>query len=162
KVGGLRELSTKQRFEQVKKQAEPNELTMPSHVTRRNVVAGLAGSVLSLSLSTRSAFGLSGRQTGLQPSELSRFREGLKGGLILAGDRDYDSARRVASFNPTTDKHPEMIVRCAAPEDVIRAISFARDKGLEVAVRSGGHDLLGASVCDGLVVDLSLMRQLRV
>jgi len=68
----------------------------------------------------------------------------------------------VASFNPTSDKHPQMIVRCLAPEDVIQAVSFARDKALEVAVRSGGHDLLGASVCDGLVIDLSPMKKMRI
>src|SRR5215471_10791732 len=125
---------------------------MPKHITRRNVLAGLAGSVLSHSLPSRFASTLLKRQSNLDPSELARFREKLKGRLILPGDRDYDLARRVASFNPTSDKQPQMIVRCAGPEDVARAVTFARDKSLEVAVRSGGHDLLGASVCEGLVI----------
>jgi FAD/FMN-containing dehydrogenase len=53
-----------------------------------------------------------------------------------------------------------MIVRCLEPQDVIRSISFAHDKALDVAVRSGGHDLLGASVCDGIVIDLSRMKEI--
>lgn len=52
-----------------------------------------------------------------------------------------------------------MIVRCAEPSDVVQAIAFARAQSLDVAVRSGGHDLLGASVCDGMVIDLSPMKR---
>jgi hypothetical protein len=85
------------------------------------------------------------------------FRESITGRVILPGDADYHSARRVFSFNPQTDKYPQMIVRCAEPEDAAKAILYAREKLLDVAVRSGGHDLLGASVCDGLVIDLSHM-----
>ncbi|HYL77914.1 MAG TPA: FAD-binding oxidoreductase [Bryobacteraceae bacterium] len=81
--------------------------------------------------------------------------------MIVPGDGEYDSARRLASFNPTTDKHPQMIVRCATTEDVCRAVVFAREHGVEVAVRSGGHDVLGASVCDGLVIDLAGMNAIR-
>jgi FAD/FMN-containing dehydrogenase len=55
-----------------------------------------------------------------------------------------------------------MIIRCATPEDVVRAVVFAREQGLEVAVRSGGHDVLGASVGDGLVIDLALMKAISV
>ena len=135
---------------------------MPKHITRRNVLAGLAGSVLSHSLPSRFASTLLKRQSNLDPSELARFRERLKGRLILPGDRDYDSVRRVASFNPTSDKHPQMIVRCTGEEDVVRAIAFARDKSLEAAIRSGGHDLLGASASDGLVIDVSPMRAVRI
>src|SRR5215831_11656909 len=62
------------------------------------------------------------------------------------------------SFNPRTDKHPQMIVRCGAPEDAAKAVSYARERGLDVAVRSGGHDLLGGSVCDAMVIDLSRMK----
>jgi FAD/FMN-containing dehydrogenase len=90
------------------------------------------------------------------------FREGITGKVILLGDADYHSARRVFSFNPQTDKYPQMIVRCAEPEDATKAVRYAREKQLDVAVRSGGHDLLGASVCDGLVIDLSRMNTIRV
>jgi FAD/FMN-containing dehydrogenase len=55
-----------------------------------------------------------------------------------------------------------MIVRCATPEDAARAVVFAREHMLEVAVRSGGHDVLAASVCDGMVIDLSSLKAIRV
>jgi FAD/FMN-containing dehydrogenase len=100
--------------------------------------------------------------TAIAGSELERLRASLKGQLLLPTDPDYDAARRVESFNPTTDRHPQMIVRCLEPQDVIRSIAFAHDKALEVAVRSGGHDLLGASVCDGIVIDLSRMKDIGV
>ena len=90
------------------------------------------------------------------------FRESIRGRVILPGDADYHSARRVFSFNPQTDKYPQIIVRCAEPEDAAKAVLYAREKQLDVAVRSGGHDLLGASVCDGLVIDLSRMNAIRM
>src|SRR5215831_7912188 len=90
------------------------------------------------------------------------LRESIAGSVILPNDAEYDSARRVFSFNPRTDKHPQMIVRCGAPEDAAKAVSYARERGLDVAVRSGGHDLLGASVCDGMVIDLSRMKAMRL
>ena len=90
------------------------------------------------------------------------FRESITGKVILPGDADYHSARRVFSFNPQTDKHRHMIVSCAEPEDAAKAVLYARENQLDVAVRSGGHDLLGASVCDGLVIDLSRMNAIRM
>lgn len=99
----------------------------------------------------------------MEPAALEKFRAGLKGQLIVAGDPGYDRARAVASFNPTTDKHPQLIVRCANREDVARAVSFAREQSIEVAVRGGGHDVLGASVCEGgMVIDLSPMKDIHI
>jgi FAD/FMN-containing dehydrogenase len=69
----------------------------------------------------------------------------------------------VRSFNPLTNKHPLMIVRCADANDVARSILFAREQSLETAVRSGGHDILGASVCEGgMVIDLSRMNGIAI
>ncbi len=90
------------------------------------------------------------------------LRTSLNGQLIVPGDPSYEQARRPISFNPTTDKHPQMIVRCLTREDVVRAVVFAQERALEVAVRSGGHDVLGASVCDGMVIDLSPMRKITI
>jgi hypothetical protein len=135
---------------------------MTAQITRRNLLAGIAGGIVLHTVPSRLALGLLKPQTTVNPSELAKFRQGLKGQLILPSDRGYDSARRVASFNPTTDKHPQMVVRCVEPNDVIRAVSFARDKAMDVAVRSGGHDLLGASVCDGMVIDLSPMKKMSI
>jgi FAD binding domain-containing protein len=93
-------------------------------------------------------------------SLIDGLRTRLNGSVIVPGDPSYEQARRPVSFNPTTDKHPQMIVRCFTREDVARAVVFAQDRALETAVRSGGHDVLGASVCDGMVIDLSPMRRI--
>jgi FAD/FMN-containing dehydrogenase len=85
----------------------------------------------------------------------------FRGTLLRPGDDDYDEARKV--WNGMIDRRPAMIARCAGAADVIAAVRFARDTALPVAVRSGGHSASGHSVCDdGLVIDLSAMRSIRV
>ncbi|CAM5786478.1 FAD-binding oxidoreductase [Ottowia pentelensis] len=85
----------------------------------------------------------------------------LKGSLILEGDAAYDSARKV--WNGAVDKRPAMIAYCADVSDVVAAVTFARARALPVAVRSGGHNIAGLSVCDGgLVIDLSRMKGIEV
>jgi FAD/FMN-containing dehydrogenase len=66
-------------------------------------------------------------------------------------------------WNGSIDRFPALIARCAGVADVIAAVKFAKDNGLLVAVRGGGHSYPGYSVCDGgLVIDLSLMKGIRV
>ena len=85
----------------------------------------------------------------------------LLGRLLRPGDDAYDEARRV--WNGMFDRRPALIVRCGGVADVIAAVSFARASGLQVAVRGGGHSFPGHSVCeDGLVIDLSAMKGIRV
>ena len=92
---------------------------------------------------------------------LSDFRAGLSGDLILPGDPDYDSARRV--WNGTIDRYPAMIVRCASRADVVAAVRFAQSRELPLAVRGGGHNSGGLAICDGgLVVDLSRMKGITI
>src|SRR5205809_7451408 len=79
---------------------------------------------------------------------LAKFRNAFKGFIIVRGEADYDRIRAVASVNPGTDKRPRLIARCSNADDVARAIEFGRTQALEIAVRAGGHDVLGASVCD--------------
>src|SRR6266550_2539116 len=79
---------------------------------------------------------------------LAAFRDAFKGSIIVRGDADYDRIRAVAGVNPLTDKYPRLIARCSNAGDVARAIKFGRAQALEIAVRAGGHDVLGASVCD--------------
>ena len=87
----------------------------------------------------------------------TRFR----GRLIRPHDPDYDAARRV--WNGMIDRRPGLIARCAGAADVIAAVEFARRHGTTVAVRGGGHSAAGNAVCDdGLVIDLSAMRGIRV
>jgi FAD/FMN-containing dehydrogenase len=89
------------------------------------------------------------------------FKAGLRGQLLSPGDEGYDGAREL--WNGMFDRRPALIARCAGAADVIRAVSFARDNRLAVAVRGGGHSFPGHSVCDGgLVIDLSAMKAIRV
>jgi FAD/FMN-containing dehydrogenase len=92
---------------------------------------------------------------------LGALREGLSGELMLPGDPRYDEARKV--FNAMHDKRPAAIARCASTDDVLAAVTFAREHGLVVAVRSGGHSVAGLSVCEGgLLIDLSGLKRLEV
>ncbi len=85
----------------------------------------------------------------------------FKGQLIFPNDTEYEQARRV--WNHAVDKHPAMIARCASVEDVVRAIEFARQSDLLVAVRSGGHSFAGHGTCDGgMVIDMSPMKRIDI
>jgi FAD/FMN-containing dehydrogenase len=96
-----------------------------------------------------------------QADRFVQFRNKFKGTVILPGNAEYDRARAPASFNPRTDKHPRFIARCMNADDIVSALEFARMQSVEVAVRSGGHDPLGASVCEGgIVIDLSEMKSI--
>jgi FAD/FMN-containing dehydrogenase len=82
------------------------------------------------------------------------LRANLRGELIQRGDAGYDAARKV--YNGMIDKRPLLIVRCADVADIITAVNFAREKGLLVSIRGGGHNAGGLGICDdGLVIDLS-------
>jgi FAD/FMN-containing dehydrogenase len=90
-----------------------------------------------------------------------RELNGFVGQLIAADDARYDEARKV--YNAMIDKRPALIARCAGPADVAKAIAFAREHDLPLAVRGGGHNGAGlGSVDDGVVIDLSLMRDVQV
>lgn len=85
----------------------------------------------------------------------------LRGELITPADTGYEQARTL--YNAMIDKHPRLIARCENVADVIAAVDFARQNGLDLAVRGGGHNGAGlALVDDGLVIDLSPMNGVRV
>jgi FAD/FMN-containing dehydrogenase len=87
--------------------------------------------------------------------------KGFRGRLISADHADYDIAR--ALWNGAIDRRPRLIARCIGVADVIAAVRFARDHDLEIAIRGGGHNVAGTAVCDdGIVIDLSAMRGVRV
>ncbi|WP_416840942.1 FAD-binding oxidoreductase [Haloferax sp. DFSO52] len=89
------------------------------------------------------------------------FAASLHGELILPTDAEYDDARAI--WNGMIDKHPALIARCRGVADVVSAITFARENDLLVAIRGGGHNVAGTALCDdGLVIDLSEMRSVRV
>src|SRR2546428_193644 len=94
-------------------------------------------------------------------ASIDALRFNFRGDLIRPGEPDYEEQRRV--FNGLIDKRPALIARCTGTADVAAAVNFARDRGLLVAVRGGGHSVAGFSTCDdGIVIDLSRMRGVRV
>jgi FAD/FMN-containing dehydrogenase len=93
----------------------------------------------------------------LDEGTIEEFRGRLRGPLLTAADSDYDEARAVR--NGLIDRHPALIARCSGTADVVECITFARDRGLRLSVRGGGHNVAGNAVNDGgLVIDLSDMR----
>jgi FAD/FMN-containing dehydrogenase len=92
---------------------------------------------------------------------LDELRAVVRGGVIGRDDLEYDAARVL--FNAMIDKRPELIVYCRDVADVIAAVDFARESGLDAAIRGGGHNGGGlGSVDDGLVIDVSLINNVRV
>ena len=91
-----------------------------------------------------------------------QLRAKLKGRLILPTDPSYENARRVFYWNAATERRPQGIVQCASEDDALRAVEFAQRHALEVAARAGGHSHLGWGCSNGLVVDLSGMKQITI
>src|SRR2546429_8761427 len=92
---------------------------------------------------------------------VDKLKGALHGELLRPGDDEYESARRI--HNGMIDRRPAMIVRCAGVADVMRAVSFAREHEMLVAVRGGGHGIAGFAVCDGgMMIDLSQMHSVHV
>src|SRR5919106_267657 len=83
------------------------------------------------------------------------------GEVLVAGSVEYESARRsqIARFDGV---RPHAVVRCRAPEDVAAAIASARQEGLHVALRSGGHCFAGRSSTTGIVIDVSGMDEVSI
>ena len=103
----------------------------------------------------------SGVDTVLKEATVTAFKQSLRGPLIAPSDESYEEARRV--WNGNIDRRPGLIVRPIGAADVMQAVNFAREHHLLVAVRGGAHSFAGTSVCQGgLVIDLSLMKGMRV
>ncbi len=97
----------------------------------------------------------------LTEAAIATFKANLRGELIEPGDPSYDAARKV--YNAMIERRPRMIARCFDAADVITAVNFGRGHKLLLSVRGGGHNAAGLGVCDGgLVIDLSLMKYVRV
>jgi len=104
---------------------------------------------------------LTGREGVLQESIVEEFKKSLRGQLLCLGDEGYNEARKI--WNCNIDKRPAIIARCAGVADVIDCVDFARANNILVSVRGGGHNIPGNCLCNGgLVIDLSLMRSVRV
>jgi FAD/FMN-containing dehydrogenase len=102
-----------------------------------------------------------GTQGKLDKAALEMLQSRLQGPLIQPGDDGYEEARHL--WNGMIDRRPALIARCTDTADVIHAVKFVRNHDLLLAVRSSGHGVAGHAVCDGgLVVDLSLMKEIRL
>jgi FAD/FMN-containing dehydrogenase len=99
--------------------------------------------------------------TQLAPEALRDLETGFSGSIIQPHDDAYDDARRV--FNGMIDRRPALVVRPADTPSVQKAVRFARDRGLAVSVKGGGHSAAGhAVVDDGLMIDLSLIKEIKI
>jgi FAD/FMN-containing dehydrogenase len=93
--------------------------------------------------------------------EIETFCSSFPGETLTSHDPGYDQAREV--WNGEIDHRPRVIVRCSDSAEVAAAIGLARDTGLEISVRGGGHNFGGVAVCvDGLMIDLSQIRYVSV
>ena len=96
-----------------------------------------------------------------QKAQTAEFKTKIRGGVLLADDAGYDEARQI--WNAMIDRKPALIARCTSAADVVQAVKFARENSLLVSVRGGGHNIAGNAVCDdGLMIDLSLMKDVQV
>ena len=92
---------------------------------------------------------------------VAQFKSDLRGELILPQDAAYNEARKV--HNAMIDRHPRMIAKCVDTADVMTSVNFGCKNNMLISIRSGGHNAAGLGVCDdGLVIDLSRMKGIRV
>jgi len=97
----------------------------------------------------------------LTAETIATFRSQMRGTVIEPADTSYEDARQV--YNAMISRTPALIAKCADVADVMTAIRFARDQGVKVSIRGGGHNAAGLGVCDGgLVIDLSQMKFVQV
>src|SRR5690349_20719218 len=101
------------------------------------------------------------RPTALGAATLAEFAQSVRGELLTPDNDRYDEARSI--WNAAHDRRPALILRCTGVADVIKGVQFARSENLPLAIRGGGHSIPGFStVDDGLVLDLSAMKGIRV
>ncbi|HEX6537837.1 MAG TPA: FAD-binding oxidoreductase [Candidatus Dormibacteraeota bacterium] len=94
-------------------------------------------------------------------SAAQRFADAFPGDAVTPGDERFETVRRV--WNGAIDRRPAVIARCTTVDHVVAAVGLARETGLRIAVRGGGHSVPGLCTCDaGVMVDLSPMRQVDV
>jgi UDP-N-acetylenolpyruvoylglucosamine reductase len=100
-------------------------------------------------------------QVTIDNAKVQAFKAKLRGQVLTPVDEEYDAARSI--WNSLIDRRPALIARCADAGDVVASVQFARELGLDVAIRGGGHGVAGYAVCDGgLMIDLSPMQGLEI
>jgi FAD/FMN-containing dehydrogenase len=97
----------------------------------------------------------------LDAQAVAGLTERVRGPVLAAGDPGYDEARSI--WNALIDRRPALIVQCSGAADVVDAVNFAREEGLTLSIKAGGHNVAGNAVNDGgIVIDLSQMRGVHV
>lgn len=92
---------------------------------------------------------------------LTDLKARVRGPVLLPSEPGYDDARSV--WNAMIDRRPELVIRCLGVADVVAGVAFARDHGLPLSIKGGGHNIAGLAVADGAVtLDLSAMRGVHV
>jgi len=100
---------------------------------------------------------LDGGEVRLDQSAVDGFRACLRGTLLLPDEPGYHEARAV--WNGMIDRRPALIACCVGVADVAAGVQFAREHGIALSIKGGGHNIAGLAVCNGgLMLDLSLMR----
>src|SRR5258708_6771906 len=99
--------------------------------------------------------------TTIAVGAIEALRSSMTGTVAGPGEAGYDEA--VAIWNAVISRRPSLVARCATPADVAAALACAREAGLEVSVRGGGHNYAGFALCDqGLMIDLTPMKSVTV
>lgn len=102
-----------------------------------------------------------GERATIVEADIEELASALRGVLLRPGAEGYEEARQV--WNAMIDRRPALIARCSGVADVIRSVRFAREQGIQLAIRGAGHNIAGHAVCEGgLVIDLSGMRSVRI
>ena len=104
---------------------------------------------------------MNGDAATISGDQLTELQTALRGDLLFPESDGYDAARTL--WNAMIDRRPALIARCAGAADVIRAVRFAADNELLLAVRGAGHNIAGKGVCEGgFLIDLSSLRSVHV
>ena len=102
-----------------------------------------------------------GKDISLKTETIDKLKESLRGKVLTSESDQYNETRAI--WNAMIDKRPALIVRCASAADVMRAVRFAGEHKLLVAVRGAGHNIAGNAVCDGgMMIDLLPMKSVRI
>jgi FAD/FMN-containing dehydrogenase len=103
----------------------------------------------------------SGRDATLDQAALDQLTAAMRGDLVTRDSPGYEDTRRI--WNAMIDSRPALFIRCRSAADIVRAVRFARDRELPLAVRGGGHNIAGSALADGgVVLDLSAMKGVHV
>ena len=105
--------------------------------------------------------GRSGEAVAIAESTLAAVASELDGSLLRPDDADY--AESVSLWNAMVARRPAVVIRAGSTRDVVRAVTFAREEGLELSIKGGGHNIAGLSLSDGgVTLDLSGLRTVDV